>query len=70
MAKYVSPVEYMINYRLKFGAALLTDTEKKILTIAEESGFKSSEYFCRSFKRLYQMTPNEYRKYRNKLFCL
>ena len=67
---HVSPVEYMINYRLKFGAALLTDTEKKILTIAEESGFKSSEYFCRSFKRLYQMTPNEYRKYRNKMFCL
>lgn len=52
----------MINYRLKFGAALLADTEKKILTIAEESGFMSSEYFCRSFKRLYQMTPTEYRK--------
>lgn len=62
---HISPVEYMINYRLKHSASLLADTEKKIFTIAEEVGFKSSEYFCRSFKRLYHMTPNEYRKSKN-----
>ncbi len=56
-----SPVAYLIRYRLKQAAILLTATEKKIAVIAEETGFESSAYFCRKFKALYCATPKEYR---------
>lgn len=59
-----SPVAYLIQYRLKQAALLLSTTEKKVSRIAEETGFKSSTYFCRKFKNLYDMTPNDYRKSR------
>ena len=57
----LSPVAYLIHYRLKQAAILLTSTEKKIAVIAEETGFESSAYFCRKFKALYCTTPKEYR---------
>ena len=57
----LSPVAYLIRYRLKQAAILLTFTEKKIAAIAEETGFESSAYFCRKFKELYCITPKEYR---------
>ncbi len=57
----LSPVAYLIRYRLKQAAILLTSTEKKIAAIAEETGFESSAYFCRKFKELYCITPKEYR---------
>lgn len=56
-----SPVSYLINFRLKQAAKLLTSTEKPIARIAEETGFESSAYFCRKFKKLYGMTPKDYR---------
>ena len=56
-----SPVSWLIHYRLKQAAALLSSTEKKIAGIAEETGFESSTYFCRKFKSLYGITPKEYR---------
>ncbi len=55
------PVAYLIRYRLKQAAVLLTTTEKKITGIAEETGFESSTYFCRKFRELYGMTPKDYR---------
>ena len=59
-----SPIAYLIQYRLKQAALLLSSTEKKIARIAEETGFESSTYFCRKFKNLYGITPNDYRKSR------
>lgn len=56
-----SPVAYLIQYRLTQAAKLLRATEKPISVIAEETGFKSSGYFCRKFRQSYCMTPNEYR---------
>jgi AraC-like DNA-binding protein/mannose-6-phosphate isomerase-like protein (cupin superfamily) len=56
-----SPIEYLIRYRLKQAAILLTSTGKTIAAIAEETGFESSTYFCRKFKELYRMTPTAYR---------
>ena len=37
-------------------------TEKKITVIAQSSGFENVEYFCKLFKKHYQMTPTEYRR--------
>ena len=56
-----SPIAYLIRYRLKQAAILLTSTEKTISSIAEATGFESSTYFCRKFKELYCTTPTVYR---------
>ncbi len=58
---HTSPVSYMINYRLKEAAWLLLKTEKKVSVISKETGFKGVDYFCRTFKEYYHMTPTQYR---------
>ena len=58
----MTPVNYLISYRLKQAALMLNGTEKKIATIALESGFNSVDHFCRSFKNTYGITPTDYRK--------
>lgn len=57
-----TPVHYLLWYRLQEAAKLLITTEKKITVIAQSSGFENVEYFCKSFKKHYQMTPTEYRR--------
>ena len=56
-----SPISYLIEFRLKQAANLLTSTEKTVARIAEETGFESSAYFCRKFRGLYGVTPKDYR---------
>lgn len=57
-----SPVNYLICYRLKEAALLLSNTEKKVSAISIDTGFSNKDYFCRSFKRVYSLTPSEYRR--------
>lgn len=59
---HIAPINYLINYRLNEAAQLLSKTEKKINTISYETGFNNVDYFCRLFKKHYQLTPTEYRK--------
>lgn len=59
---HMSPIAYLIQYRVKRAAHLLRTTEKSVAAIADETGFESSTYFCRKFKELYRMTPTIYRK--------
>ena len=59
---HITPVNYLINYRLKQAALLLSHTEKKISTISAETGFHNVDYFCKIFKKHYQVTPGEYRE--------
>lgn len=59
---HCSPVAYLIRYRLAQAAELLYATQKSVSTIAEETGFTNSGYFCRKFRQYYHMTPNEYRR--------
>lgn len=58
----ISPVNYLINYRLKCAAKLLASTDSNIYSIASNTGFENTGYFCRSFKELFGVTPSEYRK--------
>ena len=48
-------------YRLRKAALLLTNTEKKVSAISIETGFSNTDYFCKTFKRMYSLTPTEYR---------
>lgn len=57
-----SPVAYLIDHRLKCAAQILRSTEKSVASIAAEVGFANAGYFCRKFRELYLLTPNEYRK--------
>ena len=62
---HLSPVAYLIQYRLKRAADLLASTNKTVAAIAYESGFSDAGYFCRTFRRFYQQTAMEYRKNQN-----
>ena len=59
---HCSPVAYLIQHRLTQAAEQLYITQKSVSSIAKETGFASSGYFCRKFRQYYHMSPNEYRK--------
>ncbi len=59
---HISPVAYLIQYRLSQAAEQLCKTQKPVASIAEETGFTSSGYFCRKFRQYYHMSPNAYRR--------
>lgn len=56
-----SPVAYLINYRLNCAAQQLSTTERTVAAIAADTGFSSAGYFCRRFRELYGVTPQQYR---------
>lgn len=58
----ISPVSYLVRYRLKCAAKLLATTEDSVTSIAQSTGFENTGYFCRKFKELFHSTPGEYRK--------
>lgn len=61
----MTPVNYLISYRLKKSSELLMTTDLKIVAVAQKTGFENIGYFCKTFKTHYGLTPTEYRE--NKL---
>lgn len=59
---HLSPVAYLIQYRLKRAADLLANTNKTVTNVAYETGFSDAGYFCRTFRKYYRQTAMEYRK--------
>ena len=57
-----SPVSYLIQYRLMQAATQLRSTQKSISSIAADTGFLDTGYFCRKFKQRYHLSANEYRR--------
>lgn len=56
-----TPVDYLNSERIKFAKKMMRNTNKKIVEIASDSGFNSSSYFNRIFKKAEGITPNQYR---------
>ena len=54
--------DYLTNYRINEAAKQLVDTDKKINQIAEDVGYKDSDYFIRKFIEIKGCTPSKYRK--------
>lgn len=54
--------EYLTCIRLQAACRLLTETQLRIVTIAENVGYSDYHYFSNVFKRQYAMTPLQYRK--------
>jgi AraC-like DNA-binding protein len=53
---------YMIKVRMEHAKALLGETENSILSIAIATGYKTSSSFILAFRRLFSITPAQYRK--------
>ncbi|EJO08469.1 AraC family transcriptional regulator [Oenococcus oeni] len=57
-----SVIEYLNLVRLHEAYQLLTNTKKSILVISTQVGFPNEKAFTRTFKRIYKVTPTDYRK--------
>jgi AraC-like DNA-binding protein len=53
---------YLTELRVGRACELMIETEKKIATIAHESGFENLSHFNRTFQRSKGSTPREFRK--------
>lgn len=58
----VSISDYIASQRLDCACALLRTTSTAVSTIARKTGFTSSNYFSRWFRKKTGMTPQEYRE--------
>lgn len=58
--------EYVTSLRMAFAAKLLVNTQSSITEICFESGFGSLSNFIREFKKIYHVSPSEYRFHQTK----
>lgn len=56
----LSFVDFLTKYRIDTAKALMEKGEMPIHRISDETGFSSTRYFCRVFKKATNMTPKEY----------
>ncbi len=59
--------EYLTNVRIKKADEMLLKTQLTISEIAQECGFRESNYFGDVFKKLKGISPNKYRKFKGKI---
>ena len=63
----ISPIQYLIRYRIIKSAELLVDNPtKNIDQIGYECGFETPSYYTQLFKRYYNCTPTEFRNNQRK----
>ncbi|WHY77098.1 AraC family transcriptional regulator [Neobacillus sp. WH10] len=61
----VSPIEYLIQTRIRESKILLETTNYPISDISIITGFSSQSFFAQSFKRVTNLTPSQYRNAKN-----
>lgn len=54
--------DYLTDYRIKEAAKMLARTDLKIIRIAEDVGYKDSDYFVQKFIERMGCTPSKYRR--------
>jgi len=59
----ISPIEYVINCRLSLSCKMMKNTDKSMLDICYACGFGDKVSFSRLFKKRYNSTPSQYRKF-------
>ena len=60
-----TPISYLNEYRLSQAKEQILSTSSSITAIAGNTGFENTSYFCRIFKKKYQISPNQLRKERH-----
>lgn len=53
---------FIRRFRLEKAKEQLSNTNKKIIQICQETGFTNSSYFCKSFREYYGCSPEQFRK--------
>lgn len=56
-----SPINYLIDRRIREASKLLRCTDRSITNIAFDVGFLDSNYFSRQFKKAIGLSPRQYR---------
>ena len=56
-----TPINYLLRIRLHHSSEMLTSSDAPISEIALSCGFYDSNYFCRKFKEVRNMTPRQFR---------
>lgn len=59
----VSPMDYLHHYRLSLAADRLLSTSATVAETAFSVGINDVAYFCKLFKKVYNLSPTAYRKY-------
>ncbi|MGN0650440.1 MAG: helix-turn-helix domain-containing protein [Oscillospiraceae bacterium] len=59
----ISFVNYITNYKMQHLKKMLNESELKLSELAENLGFDDYKYMGRLFKKIYGVSPSEYRKY-------
>ena len=65
-----SPIVYLKQTRVAQSAKLLTCTNLDVMEIAFQSGFESSSYYAKCFKKEMNCTPGEYRQTHRKNYTI
>ncbi|MDB8575734.1 AraC family transcriptional regulator [Turicibacter sanguinis] len=58
----MSPMQYLLKYRISVSAGLLFQTDATITEICNKVGFDSPSYYTKIFKRFMNTSPTAYRK--------
>lgn len=53
--------DYLLSRKMQLAAELLMDLQYKIYEISDQLGYKNPANFTRSFKRIYRISPKDYR---------
>ena len=64
-----SPKQYIQSLRWDHAKNLLISTSSSISEIAAKCGYSGTNMFCRAFKKMYGVTPTEYRK-ENRMYAM
>ncbi len=56
-----TPGNYILTLRMQHACLLLKESNMTISEVAYESGFNDSNYFTRQFRKLFALTPSQYR---------
>lgn len=54
--------DYLINFRLEKARELLKDPSARVYEVANSVGYTNISYFCSIFKKMYGVSPNEYKE--------
>ncbi|KGX84570.1 response regulator transcription factor [Pontibacillus marinus] len=65
--KGISFIQYLTQLRMEKAKDLLEDVTLKTYEVAEMVGYNDYPHFAKTFKKLYQVSPNSYRKLLNNL---
>ena len=57
-----SPIDYVLNERIRQAKILIERDKHSLQEIAFKCGFNSYEYFCRSFKKIENTKPTDFKK--------